>query len=71
MGSYKKKSKSIRGHSMAVLQEERGFNLSKYKMKQRKDTILLNCVDSELALYILDCALGIMNRKEVNQQSLF
>ena len=42
IGNFKKKSKSIRGHSMAVLQEERGFDLSKYKMKQRKDTILLN-----------------------------
>jgi DNA (cytosine-5)-methyltransferase 1 len=71
IGNFKKKSKSIRGHTMAVLQEERGFDLSKFKMKQRKDTILLNCVDSELALYVLDCAMGIMNKKEVSQGSLF
>lgn len=71
IGSYKKKTKSIRGHSMAVLQKERGFDLSKYKMKQRKDTILLNCVDSELGMYILDCAMGVINRKKGAQTSLF
>lgn len=56
---------------MEVLQEQRGFDLSKYKMKQRKDTILLNCVDSELALHILERALEIHQRKEIIQQELF
>jgi len=56
---------------MAILQEERGFDLSKYKMKQRKDTILLNCVDSELALYILDCAMKKYNSENVTQGSMF
>lgn len=71
LGNYNKESKSIRGHTMAHLQKERGFDLSKYKMKQRKDTILLNCVDSELAKYVLNCALEVFDRKEVNQISLF
>lgn len=71
IGSYKSKSKSIRGNSMATLQKQRGFDLSKYKMKHRKDTILLNCVDSELAKYILDCAIGIPDKQNSTQGTLF
>jgi len=58
---YKTTTKKLRGHSMEVLQKDRGFDLSKYKMKQRKDTILLNCVDSELGLYLLNCAVAKSN----------
>ena len=72
IGYFKKKIKSIRGHSMAILQKERGFDLSKYKMKQRKDTILLNCVDSDLGLYLLECAFGSThNNRKIHQQTLF
>jgi site-specific DNA-cytosine methylase len=59
------------GNSMSVLQEQRGFDLSKFKIKQRKDTILLNCVDSELSLYILNCAMNVIQKKETPQTSLF
>tara|TARA_R110000787_G_C13232351_1_gene427379 strand:- start:21 stop:665 length:645 start_codon:yes stop_codon:yes gene_type:complete len=71
LGTFAKKTKSIRGNTMAALQKERGFDLSKYKMKQRKDTMLLNCVDSDLGLYILDCAKGIISRRNKTQSSLF
>ena len=71
LGSFKKDYKSIRGNSMAVLQERRGFDLSKFKIKQRKDTILLNCVDSDLGLYVLNCALNVPNKKEGAQTQMF
>lgn len=71
IGIYNKEKKSIRGNSMAVLQEQRGFDLSKYKIKHRKDTILLNCVDSDLAKYILDCATNIPTVIESTQAVLF
>ena len=71
IGTYNKEKKSIRGNSMAVLQEQRGFDLSKYKIKHRKDTILLNCVDSDLAKYILDCAANLPTTNNTNQLSLF
>lgn len=71
LGSFQTESKKLRGNSMEVLQEQRGFDLSKYKMKQRKDTILLNCVDSALALHILERALEIPQRKEIIQRELF
>lgn len=38
-----------------------GFNLSKYKISQRKDTILRNCVRPELGKHILDCAMRKQN----------
>jgi DNA (cytosine-5)-methyltransferase 1 len=66
LGKFNKKTETLRGNSMAILQQQRGFDLSKYKLKQRKDTILLNCVDSEIGLHILNCAL-----KEVKQPNLF
>lgn len=70
LGSFDDK-KSIRGHSMAVLQEQRDFDLSSYQIKHRKDTILLNCVDSKLALYILNCARNIITKRNPTQTTLF
>ncbi len=58
LGKFEKKTEVLRGNSMKILQEQRGFDLSKYKLKQRKDTILLNCVDSELGKYVLDLAVS-------------
>lgn len=71
VGSYSSEKNVLRGNSMAVLQEQRGFDLSKFKIKQRKDTILLNCVDSELSLHILNCAMNVIHKKETPQTSLF
>lgn len=56
---------------MEELQKANGFDLSKYKIKHRKDTILRNCVDSELGLHILNLALNIKPKSKSNQQSLF
>jgi DNA (cytosine-5)-methyltransferase 1 len=69
--SYNSEKHVLRGNSMSVLQEQRGFDLSKFKIKQRKDTILLNCVDSELGLHILNCAMNVLQKKETPQISLF
>lgn len=33
-----------------------GFDLSKYKIKHRKDQIIRNCVNPEIGLHILNCA---------------
>lgn len=71
IGSYSSEKNVLRGNSMAVLQEQRGFDLSKFKIKQRKDTILLNCVDSELGLHILNSAMNVIQKKETLQTSLF
>jgi len=71
VGSYSSEKNVLRGNSMSVLQEQRGFDLSKFKIKQRKDTILLNCVDSELGLHILNCAMNVIQKKDTTQTSLF
>lgn len=48
-----------------------GYDLSKYKIKHRKDTILRNCVNPDLGLYILEQAIGKIRSAKTNQQSLF
>lgn len=71
LGTFKSEHQKLRGNSMEILQQQRGFDLSKYKMKQRKDTILLNCVDSDLALHILEMAINQKPKSESSQITLF
>jgi DNA (cytosine-5)-methyltransferase 1 len=71
LGSFKNEHQKLRGNSMEILQQQRGFDLSKYKMKQRKDTILLNCVDSELALHILEMSMNHIKKTDSAQITLF
>jgi DNA (cytosine-5)-methyltransferase 1 len=51
--------------------EHYGFDLTKYKMKHRKDQVLRNCVNPDLGLYILEQALGVIRQSKFNQLSLF
>ena len=51
--------------------EHYGFDLTKYKMKHRKDQVLRNCVNPDLGLYILEQALGVIRQSKFNQISLF
>jgi DNA (cytosine-5)-methyltransferase 1 len=48
-----------------------GYDLSKVRIKHRKDQILRNCVNPELGLYILEQAQGIMRQEKNNQGNLF
>lgn len=48
-----------------------GYDLTKYKIKHRKDQIIRNCVNPDLGLYILEQAKGQMRQKETEQTSLF
>jgi len=51
--------------------KNKNFDLTKYKIKHRKDQILNNCVNPDLGLYVFEQFLG-QNRKVVtNQNSLF
>jgi len=57
-----------------------GFDLSKYRIKKRKDTILRNCVNPQTGKWILSCALNepieqldqleLFNQKEDKQNAL-
>lgn len=38
------------------MESRKGFDLSKYHIKHRKDVILRNCVDSELSLHVFESA---------------
>jgi DNA (cytosine-5)-methyltransferase 1 len=47
-----------------------GYDLSKYKIKHRKDTILRNMVNPETGLYILEQAQGIIRAEKTDQLKL-
>jgi DNA (cytosine-5)-methyltransferase 1 len=54
--------------SISVWQNETGFNLQGYTFDIRKDKILRNCVNPELGLHILNCALY---KEDVIQKTIF
>lgn len=62
----KRKRKNYDGYIVNIksTQPNFGFDLSGIKLKTRKDKILRNCVDPEIGLMILNCAIG----KEVTTQ---
>lgn len=45
-----------------------GFDISEYKFTTRRDKILRNCVNPDLGLHILNCALG---KEKVTQKTIF
>ena len=47
------------------------YNFYKYKGKQRKDKIARNLVDYEAGKTILDTAMGIIKKQDINQTELF
>lgn len=47
------------------------FDLSKYKIKHRKDQILNNCVNPDLGLYIFEQMKNIVRKPKSKQNSLF
>lgn len=48
-----------------------GIDLSTYKGDQRKDKIARNLVDYEVGRTILECAMGVIRKQNVQQTSLF
>lgn len=70
----KRKRKTYDGDIVNVKpsQPHFGFDLSNVKLKTRKDKVLRNCVDPEIGLMILNCALGKKSiKKNCVQQTLF
>lgn len=49
----------------------KNFDLTKYKIKHRKDQILNNCVNPDLGLYVLEQSLNIQRKSKTNQVSIF
>jgi DNA (cytosine-5)-methyltransferase 1 len=68
----KRKRKTYDGDIVNIksTQPHFGFDLSRVNLKTRKDKVLRNCVDPEVGLMILECALGKYETKSI-QPSLF
>jgi len=53
LGNYVQKSKHILG-TIDEMQKYKGFDLSRYKLRHRKDQLLRNCVHPKLGLHIFN-----------------
>lgn len=55
--------KKERAHNkpIKILQERKGFDLSKHNLRHRKDQVLHNCTEPELGLHIFNCSEVIVN----------
>jgi DNA (cytosine-5)-methyltransferase 1 len=60
----------IRFGKVSEYEDQHGFDISKYKIKHRKDQILRNCVNPDLGLYILEQARGIIREENAQQTKL-
>lgn len=54
-----------------ISSKEYGFDLSGYKLTNRKDQVINNCVHPQTGLYILNCAMNILTKQNVKQKDLF
>ena len=71
IGNIETQKDNVNRGTIESWQNIKGFDISKYKLNQRRDKILRNAVDPELGLYILDCAEGIIRKQNVNQMEIF
>lgn len=62
---------TIKGSVVKEMQKINGFDVSSYSGPQRKDRLLRNCVNSEIGLYILNCARNIITKSNINQLDFF
>lgn len=69
----KRKRKSYDGDIVNIkpTQPHFGFDLSGVTLGTRKDAILRNCVDPEVGLMILNCAIGVIKSTNIHQTQIF
>jgi len=58
------KKDNIRTAQIPDLQEKYGFDLSNYKLKNKRQ-VLRNCVEPEVGKHVLDCAMGKQKQKNL------
>lgn len=71
IGKIKTENKSFIKDYYIGLKNLHGFDLDKYKLGSRKDQMLRNCVDPELGLFLLECAMNVKSKKNTKQTQLF
>lgn len=60
IGQFKVEHKSITEGKRDDWRDWYGFDLSQFDIQTRRDQIYRNCVDPEVGLYVLNCALGAL-----------
>ena len=51
--------------------EDYGLSIKGYKLNQRRDKVIRNCVHPETGLYILNCARNIITKENIHQIDMF
>lgn len=73
MGNIENKTRGIRDQAQEIAQKNIGIDLSTYPdlSNRFKRDVIANCVRPETGLYILNCAVGVLNSKASAQTSLW
>lgn len=72
IGHFEPKGKkpSVDNDKTKVFAEAFGMSMD-FKVDVRKDQVLRNCVNPQTGLYILNCAIGIIEKEDTKQGDLF
>jgi len=65
------KEANIKEGNIKEWQKLHGIDISKYKLKTRKDQVLRNCVHPETGLHFLNRALEIQTQSDITEPKLF
>ena len=71
IGNIETNDADIKNGNIGEWQKLHGISLKGYSFSTRKDKILRNCVNPELGKYILDCAMNIIRKENVEQLDIF
>ena len=71
IGTIELKEADINKGNRREWSELHGFDLTNFKINSRKDQIYRNCVHPRTGEHILNCALGIITKRNINQLELF
>ena len=68
----REKVRNDKGHTLKVKMEHQGIIVKDfYNYKKDKRTLLNNCIEPELGLHILDCAMNVIRKENTEQIKLF
>ncbi len=71
IGNFEPKEADIKNGKLEEWQKLHGLSIEGYKLNQRRDKVLRNCVHPATGQYILDCAMGIIRKENEKQLTIF
>jgi DNA (cytosine-5)-methyltransferase 1 len=71
IGNFHPSDADIKNGNIEEWQKLHGLSIKGYKLNQRRDKVLRNCVHPETGSYVLDCALGVIRKQSEKQLEIF